>query len=142
MIAASIFELPMRSARARMIFPLATIATFVVPPPISTTAEACGSSALTPQPKAAASLADKVSEHRLRSFKIRHDAVEHRRDHCHAARLASVLLSCFATNVYYLAGCGLDRNQRRLVNHHAAPTHGNDRRGRSHVYRHVRHRSD
>src|SRR5690349_2411365 len=89
--------------------------------------------------EAAAGLAHEVSEHLLRSFEIRDDAVKHRRDHGDATRLASVLLSRFATDVNHLARRGLDGNERRLVNHHAAPAHGNDRRRRSHVYRHESH---
>src|ERR1051326_9207348 len=65
-------------------------------------------------------LAHEMREHLLRSFKVRHDAVEHRRDHCHTARLASVLLSRFATDVNRLARRGIDGNERRLVNHHTA----------------------
>ena len=48
------FQLPIRTARALTIEPLATTAMLVVAPPISTTAEAWESSILTPAPRAAA----------------------------------------------------------------------------------------
>jgi len=80
-----------------------------------------------------------MGKHLLCSFKIGHDAVEHRRDHGDTARFAAVLLSCFATDVDHVAAGSIDCNERRFVNNHTAPSHRNDRRRRSHVYPHESH---
>ena len=86
--------------------------------------------------KTAACFADKVRQHLPCSFEVSNDAVEHRRDHGHATRFASVLLLCFSTDVDHFSGHTVNCNQRWLVDNDATTTHGDDRRCRSHVYSH------
>src|SRR5215204_4719026 len=129
MIAMSISELPIRSAREAIIEPLMIAATFVVPPPISTTADACSSLIGTPAPiaaacpssimytrlmrassaaaemrKTAARCSDEVVEHRPRSFEVGDNSVNQGCDDSHIARLTSLHLVGFVADRDDFAG--------------------------------------
>src|ERR1041384_1835711 len=85
----------------------------------------------------AACFAHEVGQHLARSFEVGNDTVEHRRDHSHATCFAPVLLFGFVTDIDHLTRYTIDCNQRWFIDYHTATTHGDNRRGGSHVYRHV-----
>jgi hypothetical protein len=162
MIARSISELPILSAREAMIDPLMIAATFVVPPPMSTTAAACSSPIGTPacffssreqralfdlrhfgkhahdrataeMRHTASCFPDEVVQHCPGSFEISYHAVNERSDHRDIACLASLHLVRFVADCDNLAGGLVNCDDGRLINDDTSTSHGNDRARRTHV---------
>src|SRR5260370_37850693 len=85
-------------------------------------------------------LTHEVVEHRARSFKVGHNAIDQRRNDRDVARLSSLHLSRFITDSNNFTGNLVDGDNGRLIDDYASSSYRDYRARRAHIDGHrIRH---